>query len=284
MKIPPTLACLLALAALLLGGCELPPDREPHHPRVYLMMVVPEGMAPAALPARREQIIAYLLESGLLDRREDLVSDATSADRIIRAVLLEDGFKLSFFNPDTGRSTAYEPTYMPDDYYYYEGLIFYGTAGSAYRRHRDDDGRNRPAPKPSDRDRDRDRDRDHGQPAPVPPGDRPHQPDHRDQPGRPDQPDNRDGGDHRRPAPRPDTPDQPRTTPPTDRPHPLPNPGPGNNRPRYDDHPRQDARPTPRDIPHDDDRRKKDDDKPRADPPRPVTVDPKPDNAIVPAK
>jgi hypothetical protein len=271
MKHSSLLAILLGLAVIWLSGCQLPPETESRPPRVYLMLVVPEGMVPQDLPARREQIIRYLLESGLLRSREDLVSDAAQADRTIRATLLDDGFKLEFLNPSTGRVVGYEPVEMPDDYYFYEGLIFYGTAGSAHRRHPHDDD-----------------DRRHPPPA-TPPGHRDDDEHRKPQPGTPDHPTRPPGhdrtDDHPRTQPPPQGTPPPRTTPPPDRPHsPLP-PGPSNNRPKYkDDRPTRDDRPAPREHPHNDDNRRKDDDRPKQDAPRPATTDSKPDNGVVPAR
>ncbi len=282
MKFSSLLSAFLGVALLGLAGCQLPPESEPRPPRVYLMMVVPEDMQPQDLPARRELIIHYLLESGLLRSREDLVNDPAVADRTIRATLLEDGFKLEFLNPSTGRMVEYEPVEMPDDYYFYEGLIFYGTAGSAHRRrpHVDD---HRPPP-PAHRDDD-----DHRKPPPGPSDHPPRPPGHDrtdDQANHPPRPPGHDRtDDHPRTTPPLSGTPQPRTTPPSDRPHsPLP-PGPSNNRPKYnDDRPTRDDRPAPREHPHSDDNRRKDDDRPKQDAPRPATVDPKPDNTVVPAR
>lgn len=130
MKLSTLLSFFTGLLALLLAGCIYIPAPEPPPSRVYLMLVADEGVGTGTLAQRREEVIAYLLDSGLLANRADLVSDPAQADRIIRAILTPDGFKLSIFR--SGRDVPASPIYLPSDYGYYDGLIFYGTPGSRY--------------------------------------------------------------------------------------------------------------------------------------------------------
>jgi len=134
-------------------GCVMPTQNYSQHPpRIYLMLVVPDGLQPESIGSRREAIVSYLLATGLLASREDLVRDPADADRIVRAELTEDGFKLYFVDPVTERAVVYEPYDMPSDYGYYDGLIFTLAPGSRYPRRHDKDDQHpaKPGAKPAE--------------------------------------------------------------------------------------------------------------------------------------
>jgi hypothetical protein len=110
---------VLLAAALLLASCSTPPP-----PRVTtrtvikintaLLLASEDGSLSAEqLQARRDEVVRYLTERGLLAPEEMLVSNAAAADRIIRvAIAAGGGFKVTIFNP--GSTGGYYSS-GPDD-------------------------------------------------------------------------------------------------------------------------------------------------------------------------
>ncbi|MBI2510821.1 MAG: hypothetical protein HYV96_02480 [Opitutae bacterium] len=138
---PVLASCLLALAA-----CSTPPPPRVTTHAVYkintaLLLASEDGkLTTEQLQAKRDEVVRYLTESGLLGPDDILVSNAAAADRIIRVSIAESGgFKVTIFNPgSTGAfyssaprvsgdvrvsvgSDDYWPTYDPwfDQGYYY---------------------------------------------------------------------------------------------------------------------------------------------------------------------
>lgn len=240
--------CLLALAA-----CSTPPPPRVTARTVYkintaLLLASADGkLTTEQLQAKRDEVVLYLTERGLLTPGDILVNNAAAADRIIRVSIAESGgFKVTIFNPGgTGAyyssapgvrgdvrapigSDDYWPTYDPwfDQGYYYSPY----PAPGYYRyqprdRLRPYDPRDYPHPAeprrtppvisdptPSHpRDRDRNHDGRHDKPS------RDHGSDWRDRnpPNRPDNNDDRGRDFHPHPTLPPPTvtPAEPRPTP-----------------------------------------------------------------------
>lgn len=251
--------CLLALAA-----CSTPPPprvatRTAYKIATALLLASEDGKLTAEqLQAKRDEVVRYLTERGLLMPDDVLVNNAAAADRIIRvSIAASGGFKVTIFNPGgTGATYAaaptiggdvrvrvgaddYWPTYDPwfDQGYYYSP---YPTPGHYryqprdylrpyYPRDRFHPGESRhPPPPPTVSD-------PTPQPQPRPrlpggfynnhPSDRDeHRPDWRDRhpPRRPDTPPR---GDDPQPRPAP-TPPPPAIDPPQNSPEPRPAPEP----------------------------------------------------------
>lgn len=147
------LVLLFALLTGLLSGCQSVPANKPAvaiyeaPPTSLIITVEGEGMTEAEYKARRDELIAYLIERGYIQSEADLVADTESAGRIINATLVADGgFKLSVYNLDS--QAVSNPTVVADysvpevipasyygDYYYYgfAPVPFYGyTSWPAY--------------------------------------------------------------------------------------------------------------------------------------------------------
>lgn len=283
---------LLAASIVFLASCSTPPPPRVTTRTVYpintaLLLTSEDGKLSAEeLQARHDEVVRYLTERGLLSPEDALVSNAATADRIIRVSIAESGgFKVTIFNPGstgayysaapvdasvTARLDTAWPTYDPwfDQGYYYSSY----PAPGYYRYYPRDYLRphyprdylapvepRRTPPPPVIKD-----------PTPQP---RPHdrnrprngRPDHRDRDddGRPDWRDrNRPGnpGDkHDHGGRGPDV--QPRPTPPNPRPPLRP---PTRVEPQHTAPPRAEPPPPPADPP------------PRVEPARPVTIEPRP--------
>jgi hypothetical protein len=99
--------CLLALAA-----CSTPPPARVTTRTVYkintaLLLTSDDGKLTAEqLQTKRDEVVRYLTERGLLSPDDVLVANAAAADRIIRVSIAESGgFKVTIFNP--GSTGAY---------------------------------------------------------------------------------------------------------------------------------------------------------------------------------
>jgi hypothetical protein len=242
---------LLALAATCwLGGCFAPgePPRVVAGTSVYrvntaLLLASDDGKLTAEqLQARRDEVVNYLTERGLLTSTDVLVSNAAAADRIIRVSIAESGgFKITVFNP--GSAGGYysanpaltSPPTIPDSpnwpnydpwfdrgYYYNSGLNFgyYPYDPPDYLRPANPRDYFRPveprrtppppvivAPVPPPPARPRDHDRDHD-----------NRPDHRDRDGsRPHYPPPATNPEQQRSAPKTPPPPEPRRHPDRDR-------------------------------------------------------------------
>lgn len=276
---------VLSVAAVLLASCSTPPP-----PRVTtrtvikintaLLLASEDGSLSAEqLQARRDEVIRYLTERGMLAPEDNLVSNAAAADRIIRVAIAADGgFKVTVFNPgSTGayysaRPTevrvrpdvdGYWPTYDPwfDQGYYYSPY----PAPGYYRYNRDYlrphyprdyvapvEPRRPPPPPviqdptPQPRPHDSDRDRPHRPRSPD--RDREGLPDRRDRPPahRPDSGSPGDSGHGVTPRPTPPPPrldPPPRFEPPRPAPEPRPTPEPRRAREPRDEDRRDDPQP-----------------------------------------
>ena len=203
MRTPSAITGLLLLTITLLTGCAVndyqtygqAPSSQLEQPnRVYLMLVVPQGLVPQSIAARRNEVIDYLLSNGVLASPEYLVSDVTSANLIVRATLSNEGFNITFIEGTVARTYSGDLNLMPSDYGYYDTIIFYGAfaEGRYYRDH--DRGPRRPQPPPPPPKHPT----PHREPAHDKPSARPEPEHHPVAPGRDD--------DHR-PESRPNTPD-----------------------------------------------------------------------------
>ena len=271
MKTPSALVGLLALVSLFLTGCVVAQydtyvPAPPPPARVYLVLVVPEGVAPPSLALRRAEVIDYLLTTGLLAAPEYLVHDPAAADRVVRATLAEVGFQLQVFDQADLQGYSGDLIYLPPDYAYYDTLIFYGAfVGGHYHRDRDRGPRRPELPTPPPHDRPhREPRRDGPAPRPVP-GHRPE-----NLPGAPE-----DRRPARTPEPVKEHPPVPPATVPAHNEHQRPGP----DRTAAPDRPKPaDAHPaTPRDHHPRDDQPRKETDRPtpRATP----TAAPRPERA-----
>ena len=157
MRTPSAITGLLVLTIWLLTGCVVndyqtyspAPSPQMEQPnRVYLMLVVPPGVVPQSIAARRNEVIDYLLSNGVLASPEYLVSDVNSANLIVRATLSNEGFYITFIEGTVARIYSGDLNLMPSDYGYYDTIIFYGAfaEGRYYRDH--DRGPRRPQPPP----------------------------------------------------------------------------------------------------------------------------------------
>lgn len=112
------LAMLAALAAAL-GGCGAPPGppiarptaviyRPPPPPTTAVLLAAESPtLTPAALEARREDVIAYLREHGYLASNDVLVNDTARADRLVRVVLDVNGrYEVTVFHPGGNHAAA----------------------------------------------------------------------------------------------------------------------------------------------------------------------------------
>ncbi|HLP26209.1 MAG TPA: hypothetical protein VK477_11055 [Acidobacteriota bacterium] len=103
---------LLGVGAVFLASCSTPPPPRVTTRTVYrintaLLLASEDGSLSAEqLQARRDEVVRYLTERGLLAPEDVLVSNAAAADRIIRVAVAGSGeFKVTIFNP--GSTGAY---------------------------------------------------------------------------------------------------------------------------------------------------------------------------------
>ncbi|WP_415910673.1 hypothetical protein [Oleiharenicola sp. Vm1] len=251
---------LLAGGLLALAGCSTPPPprvttRAPIRINTALLLVSEDGkLSTDQLAAKRDEVVRYLTERGLLAPEDVLVPDTAAADRIIRVAISESGgFKVTIFNPggtgayysappdyDRVRGGDYWPVYDPwfdQGYYYspYPAPGYYRYLPRNEPRPHYPPGYTPPpstppaSPPPATHKPARPHDRDHDARPPTP---RPSNPD-RNHDGRPDwhnrppanRPDNHDRGHDTTPrpsAPPPITPSPPSHSEPRPAPEPRP--------------------------------------------------------------
>lgn len=120
-RAPTLLVLALAGCAFALTACQMQsePPRVTRAPRtIATLLLVSESGALTAeqLQARREEVLTYLRDRGLLAADDVLVNDLAAADRIFRAVIGDSGgFKLTVFNQG---SVAPDPTGVPRRVYW----------------------------------------------------------------------------------------------------------------------------------------------------------------------
>lgn len=277
---------LLGIGAVLLTSCSTPPPPRVTTRTVYrvntaLLLASEDGSLSAEqLQTRRDDVVRYLTDRGLLTPEDVLVSNAAAADRIIRVAIASGGeYKVTIFNPgSTGAYYSAGPTevrvragaedYWPAyDPWFDQGYYYSPYPAPGYYRYNRDYLRphyprdyaapvepRRPPPPPVVRDptpqpRPPDKDRDHRPRPSHPDRDRDGRPDWRERP-----PANRpDSGNHGNPShgvtPRP-TPPPPRLDPPPrfdpprpTAPEPRPTPEPRRVREPRDEDRRDDPQP-----------------------------------------
>lgn len=155
----PLFAAAIAGALLMLTGCSTPPPPRPVTHTVFrlntaLLIAATDGSLTAEqLQAKRDDIVRYLTERGLLSPDETLVSNAAAADRIVRVTVDAAGnYQVTVFNPgnvgsyysapSSSGSTSYRaaPTWPDYDPFFDFGYYFSPWGDFGYNRYYPRDG------------------------------------------------------------------------------------------------------------------------------------------------